>query len=297
MKRTELPTFHAIYAVAGELELLKASIASIYDFVEGITIVSGSDRDWMGQPRESSRVHTLVHSPTIDPDRKISLLITDETNEARSRNRAMDFASPSGRSTHTVKQSPRDHQLRRPDYFLIVDADEIWEADQLTNLRTFIAAHPAHTYRAACLRYFKRWNYRIDGFEWATVAVTASTRFRYLRLPPTLRIRRWFNRLQWIPPRLRQSICGFIDIDPAVTSFHHGSYVGPTARITEKLASFGHSHEVAPDWMERVWNRFDPSMTNLNPVYPSLFPGTTKIPTSELPQEIKSFPWPDEYTD
>ena len=49
--------------------------------------------------------------------------------------------------------------------------------------------------------------------------------------------------------------------------------MGPRRRISDKLASFGHAHEVADHWIEDVWDRFDPSMENFNPAYPDVLRG------------------------
>jgi len=291
----QLPSLHAIYAVAGDLDLLRASIASIYPDVSGITIVAGCGRDWSGQPRDSIEVCNLAFNRDLDPHEKVNLLLTNETNEARSRNRAMDVARPRQRSIRTRVQSRHDRPLLVPDYFLIVDADEIWEPGGIRALRSYMSGRRARIYRAACSRYFRTWNYRISGHEWATVAVRSDVRFSELRLPPVPRVRRGLNRLTAIPPRVRSRLCGFVDIPEDVAKFHHGSYVGPRSRIAQKLTSFGHADQVDPDWLDEVWEKFTPAMRDLNPAYPPLFPTADRIPLAELPVTITGHNWPVGY--
>ena len=172
---------HAIYAVLGEVPLFNASLASIYPFVSGVTVITGHDRDWMGQHRDASSLVATILDREIDPERKIDLIVTSEINEARARNRAMDYAAPRGRSTRVVRQHEHDPGFMAPDYFLIIDADEIYEATDLQRLIDFVARERRRVYRVPCVRYFKRWNYRIDGFEWAFAFVRSDWRIQEIR--------------------------------------------------------------------------------------------------------------------
>lgn len=54
---------------------------------------------------------------------------------------------------------------------------------------------------------------------------------------------------------------------------HHLSYAGPDERILRKISTWGHSHEVSPNWYERVflgWDR-DKLMRNLHPTHPGAY--------------------------
>ena len=84
---------HAIYAVAGDEDLFPASLRSIYDQVDGITVITGYDTDWSGRARGATGPSTTCCTAGLDPERRVQILIERETNEARSRNRAMDFAA------------------------------------------------------------------------------------------------------------------------------------------------------------------------------------------------------------
>lgn len=292
---TNHPTFHAIYTVAGDVEMLGPSVASIYEHVSGITVVTGFDRDWMGRSRDAGGLVSDILSRRIDPERKISLVVVDETNEARTRNRAMDFVAPRRSSMKVQLQSEHDRPMVTPDYFLIVDADEIYEGSALESIRAYVGQTRQAAYRVPCVRYFRHWNFRITGHEWMLSIVRSDLRLRYLRLRPVRLPRRVLARIPGIPAVLRAWLLGYQDIPVGVGVFHHGSYVGPRSRIEEKLASFGHSSDVDPDWIDNVWERFTTETRDLNPVYPSVFPSVERIKVDDLPPEIRRHDWPPEY--
>ena len=282
---------HAIYSVAGDGELFAASLASIYDQVDGITVFTGYDRDWSGAVRSSADVVARILSRELDPDGRIQVVVDRETNEARSRNRAMDLAAPSRRSRRVRRQSESDTLRPLPDYFLIIDADEVYDAGAIERLREYVRAHPRRIYRVPAVRYFKRWNYRITGHEWSVSLVRADVRLPYLRRLCVPAIRRGIARVPGLPQRLRELALGYTDVPADVAVFHHGSYVGPRFRIEAKLASFGHAHEVPPDWIDRVWQEFSPAMQDFNPAYPSVYAACEEVGTGDLPDAIAEFPW------
>jgi hypothetical protein len=286
---------HAIYAVAGDEDLFPASLRSIYGQVDGITVITGYDRDWSGAARSSDRLVDLLLHGGLDPERRVQLVIERETNEARSRNRAMDFAAGTAASRRVRRQSDTDRPLVPPDYFLIIDADEVYEAGAIDRLRAYAARRPRAVYRIGARRYFKRWTYRVTGLEYSISLVRADVRLPYLRRTLVPAPRRALARVPALPGRVRDLALGYHDVPPDVAVFHHGSYVGPRRRITDKLASFGHAHEIADHWIEDVWDGFEPSMENFNPAYPDLFPACEDIDPDELPSEIRDHPWPAGY--
>ncbi|MBM3658485.1 MAG: hypothetical protein FJW95_03150 [Actinobacteria bacterium] len=287
---------HAIYVALDDAALFRASIASIYGEVDGITVVTTHDRDWRGSARDPSAITAMVLSRDVDPDRKVDLIITSETSEARSRGRAMDFAAPRRRTLDVDPEHRSDAPHRSPDYFLIVDADEIYEAGAITRLKEHVARGRHRYYRVPCVRYFKRWNYRIDGHEWALSVVRADRRVPYLRRRRTVSVvRRGLARVPGLPSGAVARLLGYWDVPPEVACFHHGSYVGPRERIAAKLASFGHADEVPDAWMTQVYDRWTTDAVDFNPAYPTAFPSAREVPVDELPPEIRGFAWPDGY--
>ncbi len=297
MSGTSTIRLHAIYAVLDELPLFEASIASIYPHVDRITVITTYDQDWMGQHRDPSEIVPAILERGLDPDRKIDLLVATETNEARARNRAMDFAAPRRASISVRRQHADDEPLDPPDYFLIIDSDEIYEADAIERIKRHVATDRRPYYRIPCVRYFRSWNYRIDGHEWAISLVRADKRLPFLRRRYVSLPRRAAARLPLVPQALRERLLGYVDVSPEVGVFHHGSYVGPRQRIAAKLASFGHASEVVPDWLETVWDPWTPESRNFNPTHPWLFPSAARVASSELPREINARAWSSDYLD
>ena len=288
---------HAIYAVLDELPLFRASLASIYDQVDRITVITTHDRDWRGLPRDPSATTAAILSRDLDPDRKIDLIVSSETNEGRARNRAMDYAAASVASRAVRKQHRGDEPLVPPDYFLIIDADEIYEANDFRRIVAYIARDRRQVYRVPCIRYFKRWNYRVDGYEWAFAFVRADWRIENIRGRRASLPRRALARVPSVPGRVRDALRGFVDIPADIGVFHHGSYVGPRARMEAKLAGWGHADDVAPNWLEDVWDQWSVESKDFNPAFPDLFPGAAEIDPAQLPDEISIHEWPSEYLD
>ncbi len=286
---------HAIYVALDEPALFRASIASIYDHVDRITVSTTHDRDWRGVPRDPSAITALVLSREVDPERKVDLIVSSETSEARARNRAMDYAAPRRSSVRVRREHDRDNPYAPPDYFLIVDADEVYDGDDLERLKAYVAEARRPLYRVPCVRYFKRWNYRITGYEWAITLVRADQRLPYLRKRDVSLPRRGLARVPRVPRRARERLLGYVDIPPEIGVFHHGSYVGPRGRIEAKLQSFGHASEVPADWLEQVYDPWTTRTTDFNPAYPTMFAGAEEVPVAELPTAIREFAWPDEY--
>lgn len=286
---------HAIYVALDEPALFRASVASIYDHVDRITVSTTHDRDWRGAPRDPSAITAMVLGRDLDPERKIDLIVSSETNEARSRNRAMDYAAPRRSSMRVRREHDRDDAYVSPDYFLIVDADEVYEGADLERLKAYVAEERRPLYRVPCVRYFKRWNYRITGHEWAITLVRADQRLPYLRKRNVNLGRRGLARVPGLPRGARERLLGYVDIPPEVGVFHHGSYVGPRGRIEAKLQSFGHASEVPADWLEQVYDPWTTGTTNFNPAYPEMFAGAEEVAVAELPAVIREFAWPDDY--
>ena len=59
---------HAIYAVLGEFPLFEASLASIYPFVSGVTVITSHDLDWTGAHRAPSPLVAAILDRQVDPD-------------------------------------------------------------------------------------------------------------------------------------------------------------------------------------------------------------------------------------
>jgi len=288
---------HAIYVVLDDYDLFLASVRSIYDHVDGITVLTNHDLDWRGRHRAPSAVPAAVLARDIDPDRKINLIVTAETNEARARARAMDFAAPREKSRRVLQEHEGDRPLEPPDYFLVIDADEIYEGDVLERMKRYVADGGAQIYRVAGVCYFKRWNFRITGYQWGASFVRADTRLPYLRTRKVSLPRRALAKVPGMPERMRGTLRGFHDIPPEVGVYHHGAYVGPRSRIEAKVSSWGHANEVRLGWLEDVYDPWTVATRDFNPVYRGAFDAAVEVPLDELPAAITAHAWPDDYLD
>jgi hypothetical protein len=287
----------AIMLCLGDAEFLPASVGSIYDAVDGITIVTTYDRDWKGRERKPDGLVEEVLSRRIDPDRKIDLIVVSDTSEAGARNRAMDLADPRPASRRLRRQHELDAPRPPVDYFWVLDADEVYDRVDVPRLLEYVAQHRAPLYRVAALRYFKTWRYRIDGYEWSTAFVRADVRPSYLRNWEQSFFRRCVAKALRVvgAPKLAGTVVRTHAGPECVAVFHHGSYVGPRERIVQKLTSFGHEHEVEPAWVQDVWDSWTPETKNFNPAWPELYPSATEIAFEELPLDVRISDWPAGY--
>jgi hypothetical protein len=281
----------------GDAEFLPASVGSIYDWVDGITIVTTYDRDWKGRERKPDGLVEEVLSRAFDPDRKIDLIVVGDTSEAGARNRAMDLADPRPASRRLTRQHGRDVPRPPVDYFWVIDADEVYDRDDVPRLLEYVAEHRAPLYRVAAVRYFKTWRYRVAGFEWSTAFVRRDVRPSYLRNWEQSIVRRCVAKALRIvgAPNLAGRVVRMHDVPEQLAVFHHGSYVGPRERIVEKLASFGHEDEVEPAWVQEVWDRWTPESRDFNPVWPEIYPSATEIAIEQLPLDVRITEWPPGY--
>ena len=296
-RQAERPlTFHAIYVALGEAEFAEASIRSIYDSVIGITLITNHDVDFHRVPRTPDRLLDDLLSRRYDPERKIDIIVSSETQDARSRNRAMDYADPSGRSRAVRGQHELDVDPPRPDYFLVVDSDEVWEKRHLEGLRAWAARDRLPLYRVPCIRYFRDWTTRIEGYEMTPVLFRPDIRLTWVRGWEAHRFRRGIARFTpMLTLRMRERIRGVSMVPIDVARFHHGSYVGPRERVAAKVSSSPHAHEIRAGWLEEVYDRWYEGMRDFHPVEGRHYPSASRLSVEELPPEIRDFNWPPGY--
>lgn len=285
---------HAIYAVLNDFELFRASLASIYNHVEAITVTTAHDRDWRGETCPVEGIVDAILSREMDPDRKVDLIVSWEPNESRSRNRAMDFADPSPRSRRVLVQHSGDRPPPAVDYFWIIDADEIYEAASIQRIKAYVSRTRLRYYQVPAVQYFKSWNYRVAGYEWFTAFVRADMRVGHSRNPFPSHLSRLAHKLH-VRPDIANRLIGLNRIPPEVGVFHHGSYVGPRSRIEAKINSSSHAHRMRPRWLEEVWDVWHPAFRDFHPVDPAAMPAATPVPLSDLPAEITAWNWPQGY--
>jgi hypothetical protein len=268
----------AIMLLFRERNFVEASVRAIYPVVDAIVCTSRHDRNFSGElvATDDSIAKQLA---VPDPDNKIKLTVQRDLDqfpglntEARLRNAAMALEP-------------------QADYYLIVDTDEIWPEDVLRRCWDEVQRTQWAAYRVSSYTYFRKWNYRIvepgDGYR------------------PLVFLRRGFffkqdRQVEWrCPARRGEYLRTFRKpktvFFPPELRMHHGSSVGDDQRILTKINNYGHKDGVDPDWFERVWKNFSPSMRNFHYFRQGahLYESIDVIPPAQLPAEITRCAWPD----
>jgi hypothetical protein len=288
-------SYHAIYLVLNDHELFPASLRSIYPHISGATVVTSYDRDRYGRPVTPDRTIAELLSRDLDPERKVNVLVATEGTEPALRNRAMAFAALPPAAGDRWAPAPGLARIERPDWFWIVDADEIYAEDDVARLKGYVRSHPAVAYRVAADNYWRTWNWRIEQRGTYLVLVRPGTWFGHLRerhvgLPGRAVQKLVHERV--VPEGVGWRLQRTRVVPRSVAVFHHGSYLGDRGRIAAKLAASGHAPEFLDGWLDRVWDAWTPDARDLHPVAPPTFPQAHHVPTAALPPEIRDHPWP-----
>ena len=289
-------SYHAIYLVLDDVDFLEASLRSVYPHVTGITVVTSHDQDRFGRPVTPDRTVELLLSRALDPERKIDVIVSSDVSEPALRNRAMSFAHPERARRRALREHGAPPPRPKPDWFWIVDADEVYEPDAVHRLKDFVATNPAKGYFLGASNYFRSWNWRIEQTDRFLAVVEPGLSFGRLRFPHRGRIAHLVQKLEHervLPERVANRLQGLRVVPREVAFFHHGSFVGDRRRIETKLARSGHRDDVAADWLTRVWDQWTPEMRDLHPSNPPLYPSTSHVATDDLPAVLRDHDWPD----
>lgn len=291
-------SYHAIYLVLNDYEFFPASLRSIYPHITGATVVTSYDRDRYDREVVPDRTITELLTRDLDPDRKVNVIVATEGTEPALRNRAMAFAALPPAAGDVWSPDPGRARIERPDWFWIVDADEIYAADDVHRLKEFVSTHPAVAYRVAAENYWRTWNWRIEQTGSYLVLLRPGEWFGHLRERHVSVAGRAVQKLaherlleestSWRLQRTRL-------VPRSIAVFHHGSYLGDRHRIARKLGASGHAPEFLDGWLERVWDAWTPEMRDLHPIAPPTFPQACHVPTEELPCEVREHPWPEDW--
>lgn len=293
MKRSD--SWHAVYVLLNDREFFPASLRSIYPHVSGVTVVTSWDRDRWDRPVPPDTPIDDLLDRSLDPDRKVNVLVSTDVSEARLRNRAMSFARlPRGARRFVGTDAARSH-LVDPDIFWIVDADEVYTDDDVRRLKHFVAANPAKSYFVYAHSYFKSWNHQVDEAGPYLAVLRAGQWFgelRHRRATPWLRLWRRLAVDGWISQTRAYRAFGARFVPRDVATFHHGNYVGDRKRIETKLASSGHRTADDERWLRDVWDTWTLESRDFHPHVPPSFPSARYVETDRLPPAIREHDWP-----
>ena len=291
----EPASYHAIYLVLNEFELFEASLRSVYPHITGATVVTSHDRDRYDNPVVPDETLERILRRDLDPDRKVNVLVCTEGSEAGLRNRAMASARLPVAAGSGWAPAPGRARIVAPDWFWIIDADEIYDDAAVARLKDYVAANPARVYRLTADNYWRSWNWRIEQRGSYDVLVAPGVWFGELRhhhLPPWRRAVRKAAHLHLLPAPLATPLLRVREVPRDVAVFHHGSYLGDRRRIEAKLAASGHRDQHLDGWLDRVWDAWTPDMRDLHPIDPPAFPQAHHVATADLPPQIRERAWP-----
>ena len=273
---------HAIILALNEEPFIKVQLDTIYPFCNRISIITQYDRDWYGQMlTPDATVSIILNYP--DPDGKINLIIRRFPDEAAARNMEMlsfNRKSFNGIKSHGASLAEINDFHSPPDYFWIIDSDEIYDSDTLPGIIDYLILKRPSGMRITGYNYLRNWNRRVPR------EIIDFTHFGFLKPGLLFEQRRVIS---WNESRLAKflkavrlpdfsaKIFGFITCPEEIGVFHHGCWLGDNDRIVKKFSKSSHmeSKEWAPDSVDLI--------------------KTIYVDRENLPENIRNANWPKNY--
>jgi hypothetical protein len=275
---------HAIILALNEEVFIKAQLSSIYPFCSGISIITQFDRDWYGKLiKPDKMVEEILNFE--DPEGKIQLVVRRSPDEAAARNMEMlafDKAAYKRILSHGRPMEDIEKFHGPPDYFWIIDADEIYDVATIPSILEYLFNTKPRGLRVTGYNYLRTWNRRVPR------SVIDFTHFGFLRpgiLFEQRRVVSWNEsrlakgfRLLHLPD-LSKNVYGFKTCPESVGVFHHGCWLGDDARIASKFLKSSHqeSQHWKPGSVDEIKSEF--------------------VPTKDLPVNIQESVWPQHFFD
>ena len=154
---------HAIILALNEEIFIKAQLDTIYPFCDSISIISQYDRDWYNNvllPDNTMKI--VLEYP--DPAGKINLLIRRLPDEAAARN--MEMLSFTKKAYRDILSHGRPMEEiaafhNPPDYFWIIDADELYDIQTIPSIIHYLFKHKPRGMRITGYNYLRSWHKRV----------------------------------------------------------------------------------------------------------------------------------------
>lgn len=278
---------HAICIALNEEDFIVEFLKSMYSFCSGISIITQYDRDYYSNKVvPDNTVRYALEFP--DPDAKIHVITRRYNDETASRNHEMMsiMANASkGIKPHAVPLDHLNHFFEPPDYFLIVDADEIYDIETFPAIVEYLKAKKPKAMRVSAYEYGFNWNLRVPPEVWIHHQfgfVRAGVMFEQRRVITwnEYRLKKILSFLK-ISPKLTNGLLGYIDCPREVGMFHHGAYVRRNKqKLIDKMKKHSHPENHDPKYLENI----------LSQKYQF-------VSAEELPINIREGKWPREFWD
>lgn len=276
-------SIHVICIALNEEVFIEDFIKNLYPFASGISIITQYDRDYYGN---SVVPDTMVNKVLSYPDveGKIHLVMRRFKDEAAARNHEMLslMIKPSKKiQPHGVAKNIIDDFYRTPDYFLIADADEIFDPLTVPFILNYLSKKRPNGMRVTGYNYMWSWNNRVP------ITYEHFNHFGFIK-PGILfeqkrtvnwnefRLGKLLNKLHL--PDFSSSLYNFINCPIEIGVFHHGAYIGTMERINNKIKKHSHQeikNSLYLDQLKQIPFDF--------------------IPTADLPDMLKNGNWPKGY--
>lgn len=257
----------AAYVVYDDTEYLKVSVESIYQQVHKIFFLLNT-KPWNGKERPEDRARAKAFLEVLVANYpKCEIVEGTWDREYEQRN-------------YGIKLSKENDCL----YCLIVDTDEVYHPFEFENFVTNIVGknQTVPAFHVSWNTYWKQSPmYQIEPRETFTPLICVNV-----------------NQYQFYDKRQGLSCdeygiptpkyaCAYIP--PHVLLLHHFSYARTDEYLKNKLANFEHSHEIIPDWYEKIWLGFKPGSKNLHPTTASQYMTAVEVNLNMLPKNLKTF--------
>lgn len=276
---------HVILIALNEEDFITENLKTLYPYVQGISVITQYDRDYYGrQVKPDTMVQQVLDFP--DPDGKIHLVLRRYNDETASRNhemKAMLYPADRDIQSHGVPMEQIATFHARPDYFWVVDADEIYDTATIPAILQYLEAKKPRGMRVSAYEYGLNWNRRVPpevyihhhfGFIKAGILFTQ----RRVVSWNEMRLKTILKKLK-LNPAWAARFFGFIDCPRSVGMFHHGAYVRKDQEgMKEKMRKHSHPENHDPQYLENILSqRYE------------------FVPMDQLPVNIQQGHWPKNF--
>jgi hypothetical protein len=276
---------HAIIIALNEEDFITETIKPLYNYCSGISIITQYDRDYYGKMvTPDATVEKVLSYP--DPEGKIHLVVRRYNDETASRNhemKAMMYDASKGIIPHGVPLEKIQQFHATPDYFLICDADEIYDINTIGAVVDYLKVKKPRGMRVSAYDYFGNWNRRLPREKYVHHHfgfVKAGILFEQRRVISwnEFRLNKFVKRFG-INAKIGTILHGFIDCPWEVGMLHHAGYIRKNKeKYAEKMSKHSHPEAHADSFLDSRFN-WDFEFVEMD----------------KLPENIQNGNWPENF--